>query len=48
MTETTLAAANLRIAHDKRRNMARFLEVIDEAAAQGASMRVLAGVGLQG
>jgi len=48
MTETTLAAANLRIAHDKRRNMARFLEVIDEAAARGSSMLVLPEVGLQG
>ena len=48
MTETTLAAANLRIAHDKRRNMARFLEAIDEAASRGADMLVLPEVGLQG
>ena len=48
MTETTLAAANLRIAHDKRQNMRRFLEVIDEAAARGADMLVLPEMGLQG
>jgi len=48
MTETTLAAANIRIAHDKRANMARFLEAIDEAAAKGADLLVLPEVGLQG
>ncbi len=48
MTETTLAAANVRIVHDKRRNMTRFLELIDEAASKGAKMLVLPEVGLQG
>lgn len=48
MTETTIAAANLRITHDKRRNMARFLEVIDEAAAKSAKLLVLPEAGLQG
>ncbi len=48
MTETTLAAANLRIVHDKRHNLARFLEVIDDAAAKRADVLVLPEVGLQG
>lgn len=48
MTETTLAAANVRIVHDKRRNMARFLELIDEAAGRGADVLVLPEAGLQG
>lgn len=48
MTETTLAAANLKIAHNKRANMARFLEVIDEAAGKGANMLVLPELALQG
>ncbi len=48
MTETTLAAANLCIVHDKRRNLARFLEAIDEAASRGADVLVLPEVGLQG
>lgn len=48
MTDTTLAAANLRIVHDKRRNMARFLEAIEEAAARHADVLVLPEVGLQG
>lgn len=48
MTETTLAAANIKIAHDKLRNMARFLEAIEEAAAKGADVLVLPEVGLQG
>ena len=41
MSETTLAAANVEIVHDKRRNLRRFLELIDEAAGRGAerSMR---------
>ena len=48
VTETTLAAANLRITHDKRRNLARFLDAIDEAAARGATLLVLPEAGLQG
>lgn len=48
MTETTLAAANMKIVHDKRRNLKRILELIDEAAGQGVDMLVLPEVGLQG
>lgn len=48
MTETTLAAANVRIAHDKARNLKRFVEMIDEAAGQGVDVLVLPEVGLQG
>lgn len=48
MTETTLAAANVRIVHDKARNMRRFVELIEEAAGQGADILVLPEAGLQG
>lgn len=48
MTMTTLAAANLRIEHDKARNLAKFLDVIDQAAAQHVDLLVLPEVGLQG
>lgn len=48
MTETTLAAANLRIVHDKQRNLAHFLDVIAEAAVRRADVLVLPEVGLQG
>lgn len=48
MTDTTLAAANMKIVHDKRRNLKRILELIDEAAGQGVDMLVLPEVGLQG
>ena len=48
MTETTLAAANIRIVHDKARNLVRFAEMIDEAAGQGVDVLVLPEVGLQG
>lgn len=48
MTETTLAAANLRITHNKRENLRRFLEVIDAAAERGADLLVLPEMGLQG
>jgi predicted amidohydrolase len=48
MPETTLAAANLRIATDKQRNMARFIEAIGEAADKGARVLVLPEAGLQG
>lgn len=48
MTETTLAAANIQITHDKRANLAKFLDVIDEAALQGVDVLVLPEVGLQG
>ncbi len=48
MTETTLAAANVKIVHDKTRNMKRFVELIDEAAGQGVDILVLPEAGLQG
>ena len=48
MPETTLAAANVRIVHEKTRNMKRFVELIEEAAAQGADIVVLPEAGLQG
>lgn len=48
MPPTTLAAANLRIEHDKARNLAKFLDVIDQAAAQHVDLLVLPEVGLQG
>lgn len=48
MTDTTLAAANIEIVHDKRVNLAKFLDVIDEAALQGVDVLVLPEVGLQG
>jgi predicted amidohydrolase len=48
MSETTLAAANVRIAHDKGRNLSRFVELIEEAAGQGADVLVLPEAGLQG
>jgi predicted amidohydrolase len=47
-TETTLAAANVRITHDKARNLSRFLEFIDEAGAAGTDVLVLPEMGLQG
>ena len=48
MTEVTLAAANLRIEHNKQRNLRRFLEMIDEAADHRVDVLVLPEVGLQG
>lgn len=48
MTETTLAAANLKIVHDKARNLKRFVEMIDEAAGRGVDVLVLPEAGLQG
>lgn len=48
MPETTIAVANVRIVHDKRRNLARFVELIEEAAAQRVDFLVLPEVGLQG
>lgn len=46
--EVVLAAANVRIAHDKSRNLQRFLELIEEAAAQRVDVLVLPEMGLQG
>lgn len=48
MTKVTLAAANLRIEHDKARNLGKFLEAIEEAAAKKVDVLVLPEVGLQG
>ena len=48
MAETTLAAANVAIVHDKARNLTRFCEIIDEAVGQGADILVLPEAGLQG
>jgi predicted amidohydrolase len=48
MAPVTLAAANIRIEHDKARNLAKFLEMIDEAATKGVDVLVLPEVGLQG
>jgi predicted amidohydrolase len=48
MTETTLVAANVKIVHDKARNLKRFVELIDEAAGHRADVLVLPEVGLQG
>jgi len=48
MTETTLAAANVKIVHDKTRNLGRFAELVDEAAGQGVDVLVLPEAGLQG
>lgn len=48
MNETTLAAANVKIVHDKAQNLKRFAELIDEAAGRGADILVLPEAGLQG
>ncbi len=48
MPETTLAAANVRIVHDKAVNLRRFLELIDEAAEANVDVLVLPEMGLQG
>lgn len=46
--ETTLAAANVRIEHDKSKNMNRYVEIIGEAASKGTDILVLPEMGLQG
>jgi predicted amidohydrolase len=46
--EVVLGAANVQIAHDKAKNLRRFLELIDEAAAQRVDVLVLPEMGLQG
>jgi predicted amidohydrolase len=48
MTETTLAAANVKIVHEKAQNLKRFAELIDEAAGNGVDILVLPEAGLQG
>jgi predicted amidohydrolase len=47
-TEVVLGAANVRIKHDKRQNLRRFLDLIEEAASQQVDLLVLPEVGLQG
>ena len=46
--EVILGAANVRITHDKSRNLQRFVELIEEAAAQRVDVLVLPEMGLQG
>jgi predicted amidohydrolase len=48
MPDTTLAAANVKIVHDKAVNLRRFGELIHEAGAAGVNILVLPEVGLQG
>jgi predicted amidohydrolase len=48
MPDVTLAAANMKIVHDKRQNLRRFTELADEAAAKGVDVLVLPEMGLQG
>lgn len=48
MAETTLAAANVRIVHEKSSNLRRFLELVEEAATQRVDVLVLPEMGLQG
>src|SRR5205823_13333889 len=48
MAETGLAAANIRVVHDKATNLRRFLELIEEAAAQKVGLLVLPEMALQG
>jgi len=48
MSETTLAAANVKIVHDKAQNMKRFVELIEEAAEKDVDVLVLPEMGLQG
>jgi predicted amidohydrolase len=45
---TTLAAANMKIEHSKTRNLAKFIDLIDEAGQKGVDVLVLPEVGLQG
>jgi predicted amidohydrolase len=45
---TKFAAANIRIEHDKKRNLSKIVEMIDEAGHQKVDLLVLPEVGLQG
>ena len=47
-TDTTIAAANVAIVHDKQANLRRFEELIEDAHGQGVDFLVLPEVGLQG
>jgi predicted amidohydrolase len=46
--ETTLAAANLKIQHDKKKNLEKIIEAINEASLKKVNILVLPEVGLQG
>ncbi|ESX28826.1 carbon-nitrogen hydrolase family protein [Mesorhizobium sp. LSJC264A00] len=48
MSITKFAAGNLRITHDKKRNLTRMLEMVEEAAAAGVRLLVLPEMALQG
>lgn len=48
MAETILAAANMRITHDKAVNMAKIVQAVDDAGASGVDILVLPEVALQG
>jgi predicted amidohydrolase len=48
LTQTTLAAANLRIEHNKKKNLNKFVDVIKDAATKNVNILVLPEVGLQG
>jgi predicted amidohydrolase len=48
MTITKLGAANLKIEHNKKKNLSKIIEMIDEAGRQKINLLVLPEVGLQG
>jgi predicted amidohydrolase len=48
MTEVTLAAVCMSVAHDKEANLEKYIHYIEEAAAIGASLIVFPEVSLQG
>ncbi|HJW83899.1 MAG TPA: carbon-nitrogen hydrolase family protein [Anaerolineae bacterium] len=48
MSEVTLAAACMNVAHDKAANLEKYLRFIDEAASLGARLLVFPEVSLQG
>lgn len=48
MAKVTLAAANVKISHDKGKNLGKFIDLIDEAGGRGVDVLVLPEVGLQG
>lgn len=48
MSNVTLAAANVKITHNKQENLNRFKEIIDHCAGAGVDLLVLPEVALQG
>lgn len=48
MSVVKFAAANVRITHDKQRNLTRMLEMVEEAASVGVSLLVFPEIALQG